>query len=90
MVCGEPPDGRSRWTVRLVAEVTVKRKPALRVGREAARILLLHHDLKPWREKMQSVADLGDQYIEKIENALETYDNPMISQSQSFVWTRIL
>jgi putative transposase len=51
MVCGEPPEGRSRWTVRLVAEEAVKRKLAPRVGREAIRILLLHHDLKPWREK---------------------------------------
>jgi len=51
MVCSEPPEGRSRWTVRLVAEEAVKRKLAPRVGREAIRILLLHHDLKPWREK---------------------------------------
>jgi putative transposase len=51
MVCSEPPEGRARWTVRLVAEEAVKRKLAPRVGREAIRILLLHHDLKPWREK---------------------------------------
>ena len=51
MVCSEPPEGRSRWTVRLVAQEAVKRKLAPRVGREAIRILLLHHDLKPWREK---------------------------------------
>jgi putative transposase len=51
MVCSEPPEGRSRWTVRLVAEEAVRRKLAPRVGREAIRILLLHHDLKPWREK---------------------------------------
>jgi putative transposase len=51
MVCSEPPEGRSRWTVRLAAEEAVKRKLAPRVGREAIRILLLHHDLKPWREK---------------------------------------
>ena len=51
MVCSKPPEGRSRWTVRLVAEEAVKRKLAPRVGREAIRILLLHHDLKPWREK---------------------------------------
>jgi putative transposase len=51
MVCSDPPEGRSRWTVRLVAEEAVKRKVVPRVGREAVRILLLDHDLKPWREK---------------------------------------
>ena len=51
MVCSSPPEGRARWTVRLVAQEAVKRKLVPRVGREAIRILLLSHDLKPWREK---------------------------------------
>jgi len=51
MVCSRPPEGRARWTVRLVAEEAVKRKLVPRLGRETVRILLLSHDLKPWREK---------------------------------------
>jgi beta-phosphoglucomutase-like phosphatase (HAD superfamily) len=51
MVCSSPPEGRARWTVRLVAQEAVKRKLVPRVGRETIRILLLSHDLKPWREK---------------------------------------
>jgi transposase len=51
MVCADPPEGRARWTVRLVAEEAVRRKLVPRVGRETIRILLLSHDLKPWREK---------------------------------------
>jgi putative transposase len=51
MVCSDPPEGRARWTVRLVAEEAVKRKLVPAVGRETVRILLLDHDLKPWREK---------------------------------------
>jgi transposase len=51
MVCSSPPQGRARWTVRLVAEEAVKRKLVPRVGRETIRLLLLSHDLKPWREK---------------------------------------
>ena len=51
MVCSDPPEGRARWTVRLVAQEAVKRRLVPRVGREAIRILLLDHDLKPWREK---------------------------------------
>ena len=51
MVCSDPPEGRARWTVRLVAEEAVKRRLVPQVGRETVRVLLLHHDLKPWREK---------------------------------------
>jgi hypothetical protein len=34
-----------------VAQEAVKRRLVPRVGRETIRILLLDHDLKPWREK---------------------------------------
>ena len=52
MVCSKPPEGRARRTVRLVAEEAVKRKLVPRVGRETIRILLLSHDLKPWRKNV--------------------------------------
>ena len=51
MVCSPPPDGRARWTVRLVTEQAVNRKLVPRVGRETIRVLLQSHHLKPWREK---------------------------------------
>lgn len=51
MVCGPPPEGRARWSVRLIAEEAVKRNLAPPVSRETIRILLENHDLKPWREK---------------------------------------
>jgi putative transposase len=51
MVCSDPPEGNARWTVRLVAEEAVKRKLVPQIGRETIRILLVSHDLKPWREK---------------------------------------
>jgi transposase len=51
LVCGPPPQGRSRWTVRLLAEEAGKRGVVDKVGRETVRIVLARHDLKPWREK---------------------------------------
>ena len=51
MVCSDPPMGYARWTVRLVAQEAVKRRLVPRIGRETIRLLLLHDDLKPWREK---------------------------------------
>jgi putative transposase len=51
VVCSPPPEGRARWTVRLLTEEVIKRKVVPKVGRETIRILLESHDLKPWREK---------------------------------------
>src|SRR6266446_2784007 len=51
LVCGPPPEGRARWTVRLLTEEVVQRKLVPRVGRETIRVLLESHDLKPWRKK---------------------------------------
>jgi len=51
MVCSDPPAGRARWTVRLIAEEAVNRKLVPRAGRETIRVLLASHDLKPWRGK---------------------------------------
>jgi hypothetical protein len=51
MVCSQAPEGRARWTVRLIVEEAVKRKLVPQVGRETIRVLLQSHELKPWREK---------------------------------------
>ena len=51
VVCSPPPEGRARWTVRLLTEEVIKRKLVPHVGRETIRVLLESHDLKPWREK---------------------------------------
>jgi putative transposase len=51
VACSPPPEGRSRWTVRLLTEEVIQRRLVPRVGRETIRVLLESHDLKPWREK---------------------------------------
>src|SRR5215211_7549825 len=50
MVCGPPPEGRARWSVRLITQEAMKRHLAPTIGRETIRVLLQQHDLKPWRE----------------------------------------
>ncbi|MBK7077287.1 MAG: helix-turn-helix domain-containing protein [Myxococcales bacterium] len=59
LVCGPPPDGNARWTVRLVTTEVMKRGIVRKVGRETIRVTLANHELKPWREK--NVVRAGDQ-----------------------------
>jgi hypothetical protein len=77
MVCSDPPEGRARWTVRLVAEEAVKRKLAPAIGRETIRILLLHHDLKPWREKMWWCAGINRHGVEDERASRERSSDPL-------------
>src|SRR5260370_40863853 len=50
MVCSPAPEGRARWTVRLIVEEAVKRNLVPKVGRETIRILLHSHAFKPGPE----------------------------------------
>jgi hypothetical protein len=52
MVCGPPPAGYARWTVRVTTEETKRRGIVADVGRETIRQVLAHHELKPWRKKL--------------------------------------
>lgn len=51
MVCGPPPAGYARWTVRVTTEETKRHGIVADVGRETVRQVLAHHELKPWRKK---------------------------------------
>ena len=50
MVCGPPPAGYARWTVRVTTEESKRRRIVADVGRETIRQVLAHHELKPWRK----------------------------------------
>ena len=53
LACGQYPHRPSRLSGRrrVLAAEAKKRKIVTGIGREAIRIALQHHDLKPWREK---------------------------------------
>lgn len=51
IACSQAPEGRSRWTVRLLAEEVQRRGISKSVGRETIRLVLKEHGLKPWRKK---------------------------------------
>lgn len=51
MVCGPPPPGLARWSIRIIAQEAMKRGIVAKVSKETIRVLLGNHDLKPWREK---------------------------------------
>lgn len=59
LVCGPPPAGYARWTVRVTTEETKRQGIVADVGRETVRQVLAHHALKPWRKKNVVRPDAG-------------------------------
>jgi hypothetical protein len=59
MVCGPPPAGYARWSVRVTTEETKRRGIVADVGRETIRQVLAHHELKPWRKNNVVRPDAG-------------------------------
>lgn len=59
MVCGPPPDGYARWTVRVTTEEAKRHGIVADVGRETIRQVLARHELKPWRKKNVVCPDAG-------------------------------
>ena len=50
--CSNPPEGRKRWTLDLLAEEMVKLTEHEELSRETVRRRLAEDDLKPWRKDM--------------------------------------
>jgi homeodomain-containing protein len=59
MVCGPPPAGYARWTIRVTTEEAKRRGIVADVGRETVRQVIAHHELKPWRKKNVVRAEAG-------------------------------
>lgn len=77
MVCSQPPRGFYRWTLDLIVEEAQKRQLVDgQISRETVRVILQEHDLKPWQEKMWCIAELNEEYIERMEDVLDVYQRP--------------
>jgi hypothetical protein len=76
IVCGAPPSGRARWSVRLIVEQAIKRKIVPQLGRETLRVLLESHDLKRGGEKMWCLPQIDATYLKRMEDLLALYERP--------------
>jgi hypothetical protein len=77
MVCEAPPEGRARWTVRLVTSKVIKRGIVKKISREPIRRLLHEGQLKPWREKNVCIKELTPNFVAKMEDVLNLYERPL-------------
>jgi transposase len=61
--CSNPPKGRARWTLELLAGEMVKLTAHESLSRETVRRRLAEADLKPWRRKMWCIPQVDADYV---------------------------
>jgi transposase len=71
--CSNPPAGRARWTLELLADALVKLTPHESLSRETVRRRLAENDLKPWRKDMWCIPQVDADYVARMEDVLDLY-----------------
>ncbi len=71
--CSDPPAGRARWTLELLAGAMVKLTEHEDLSRETVRRRLAENDLKPWRKDMWCIAQVDGTYVARMEDVLDLY-----------------
>ena len=71
--CANPPAGRARWTLDLLAVRWSSQTAHESLSRETVRRRLADADLKPWRRKMWCIPQVDADYVARMEDVLDLY-----------------
>jgi transposase len=71
--CSNPPEGRARWTLELLAGAMVKLTEHEDLSRETVRRRLAENHLKPWRKDMWCIPQIDGTYVARMEDVLDLY-----------------
>ena len=71
--CSNPPEGRARWTLELLAGAMVRLTEHEELSRETVRRRLAENHLKPWRKDMWCIPQIDGNYVARMEDVLDLY-----------------
>lgn len=71
--CSNPPAGRARWTLDLLAGEMVRLTEHEAVSRETVRRRLAEKELKPWQKDMWCIPKVDGAYVARMEDVLDLY-----------------
>ena len=76
VACSDPPDGRSRWTLSLLAERLVALTDLESISTETVRRHLAENELKPWQKRMWCIPKVNAEFVARMEDLLDLYSEP--------------
>src|SRR5437660_9474014 len=71
--CSNPPKGRARWTLELLADELVRLTEHDNISRETVRRRLEENELKPWRKDMWCFPKVDGEFVARMEDVLDLY-----------------
>src|ERR1700685_1901492 len=74
--CANPPKGRARWTLELLADAMVNLTAHESLSGETVRRRLAENGLKPWRKDMWCIPRVDGEYVARMEDVLDLYAAP--------------
>ena len=77
MACGEPPEGRASWTLKLLADQLVECEIVGTISTETVRQALKKNELKPWLKQSWCIPPgQSAEFVCAMEDVLEVYQRP--------------
>jgi transposase len=74
--CSDPPSGRARWTLELLADEMVRLTHHSSLSSETIRRRLAEKELKPWQKKMWCIPKVDAEFVARMEDVLDLYAEP--------------
>src|SRR5262249_26853857 len=65
--CSNPPQGRARWTLELLAGEIVRLTEHIALSRETVRRRLKENRLKPWQQDMWCIPQVDGNFVARME-----------------------
>ncbi|HPE73170.1 MAG TPA: IS630 family transposase [Candidatus Competibacter sp.] len=77
LACGAPPEGRTSWTLRLLADRLVELDVIDSISPECVRMTLKKNELKPWlRQQWVIPPQANAEFVCAMEDVLDVYTRP--------------
>lgn len=74
--CSDPPAGRARWTLQLLADEMVRLTDHDTLSDETVRRRLGEMSIKPWQKKMWCIPKVDAEFVARMEDVLDLYAQP--------------
>jgi len=76
LACSEPPEGRRRWTLRLLADAMVALGHVDNLSNVTVCRKLKDNEIKPWSVKSWCIGKASAKFVAKMEDVLDVYARP--------------
>jgi hypothetical protein len=76
VACSTPPEGYSRWTLRLLADRIMELGFIESISHTQVACILEKNELKPWQRKQWCIGEVTSEFLWRMEKILDLYEQP--------------